>query len=291
MGKTERAKLSEAQKEAIDKYNLLLPGHAKVNKRYCAERAQWLNDNIFAPAEVDLLPVPPEKKVEKAQRDARRNSSQPTASTLSMSGRKSGSAAAQGFTFNVSMTSDDFADPIRDIITEQLEGLKGEFFTKTDSKQLLKQFNSRLLSFEQDITRHLKSFEQNITMSIASLLVSFHLSPSSYHHAIYHQHKCFAAESEGHWCCHPTPQAPCSFRRCSSCQHPQEHTSCQRQGRYTSAVVISMFCLECDIMSLITNLYLQGKVPSGAAAAAGAAKITPSSNKVGIPHYFVCMVC
>jgi hypothetical protein len=178
MGKAERVKLSKAQKEAITEYNLTLPGHAKVNRRYCAERAQWLNDNIFAPAEVDLLPVPPKKKVEKAQRDARR-SSQPTASTLSMSGRKPAATFEYddddiSFKPRISMSRASFADPIKDIITEQLQDLKGEFFTKTDSKQLLKQIDSRLLRFEQ-----------NITKSMASLLVSCYLSPlitiSTYH--------------------------------------------------------------------------------------------------------------
>ncbi len=169
-----RITFSKAQRAAITLYNENRPAHKeKVNNHYCAARAQWLNNTIFGPAGVDLVPLPSPKKLQKSQLDARRNSSQPTGSTLSMSGRKSGSAAARGFTFNVSMTSDDFADPIKDIIAEQLEDLTGEFFTKADGKQLMKQIDSRLLSYEQSITR-----------SIASLLVSCNLSPFTYHHSL-----------------------------------------------------------------------------------------------------------
>jgi len=181
MGKTERIKLTDAQKAAIDDYNIDLQPAERVNKHYSAERAQWLNDTIFAPAEVELVPVPQEQKLKKAQRDARR-SSQPTASTISMSGRKSGFAAAarggddEDITFNVSLNRDSFTDPIKDIIAEQLEDLKNEFFTKSDGKKLLKEFDIRLSKFGQDLTK-----------SIASMLAS----PITYHHHIiltYHQH-------------------------------------------------------------------------------------------------------
>lgn len=164
MGKTERFKLSAAQKAAIDEYNNELPeGAAKVNKHYSAERAQWLNDNIFAPAEVALVPVPSAQKLKKALFDARRNSSQPTASapSHSMSGRKPSSVPDEEINFNVSMSYDSFADPIKEAITDQLQVLRSEFFTKADGKRLLRDMDSRLLKFEE-----------NITKSIASMLVS-----------------------------------------------------------------------------------------------------------------------
>lgn len=165
MGKTERYKLSHAQKAAIDEYNLEFEPEQKVNKHYSGDRAQWLNDNVFAPAGVELVPVPHEQKLKKAQRDARRNSQ----ATSSMSGRFGGARRGddENITFDVSITRDSFADPIKDIITEQLGALKNEFFTKADGKKLLKEFDGRLSKFGDDLTK-----------SIASMLVS-NISPLS----------------------------------------------------------------------------------------------------------------
>lgn len=167
MGKAERIKLSDAQKAAIDDYNRDLQPADKVNKHYSAERAQWLNDNVFDPADVELVPVPAEEKLKKAQRDARRNS-QPSASMsrkFGFGGARSGDD--EDITFNVSMSRDSFIDPLKDIITEQL---KSELFTKSDGKKLLKEFDVRLSKFEQVLTK-----------SIATMLVSDNISPLTYH--------------------------------------------------------------------------------------------------------------
>ena len=166
MGKAERIKLSDAQKAAIDDYNRDLQPADKVNKHYSAERAQWLNDNVFAPADVELVPVPAEEKLKKAQRDARRNS-QPSASMsrkFGFGGARSGDD--EDITFNVSMSRDSFIDPLKDIITEQLGDLKSELFTKSDGKKLLKEFDV-----------HLSKFGQVLTKSIATMLVSDNISP------------------------------------------------------------------------------------------------------------------
>lgn len=168
MSKQERYKLSEAQKEAIDEYNTNRPKSEKVNKHYSAERAQWLNDNIFGPARLELVPIRSEDKIKKAQRDAQR-SSQPTTSTHSMSGRKLPSAPrrsdAEGISFNVSVARGSFTVPIKEVVDDQLEELKQELFTKDDGKKLMKEFDERLEHFGQELS-------SSITKSIATLLVS-----------------------------------------------------------------------------------------------------------------------
>jgi len=159
MGKTERIKLTEEQKEAIDEHNTCVSPDKKVNKHYSAKRAQWLNENIFEPSGVDLAPLPPPGKLKKAQWDAQR-SSQPTTSTHSMSGRKRVPAYDEDdedITFTVPRNT--FADPIKDIINDEL---------RAGNKNLLKEVDARLVKFGADLS-------SSITKSIAAMLVRYHL--------------------------------------------------------------------------------------------------------------------
>lgn len=158
MGNTERIKLTKEQKEAIDEHNTCVSPDKRVNKHYSAERAKWLNENVFEPSGVELVPVPPPQKLKKALWDAQR-SSQPTASTHSMSARKRVPADEvddEGITFTVSR--DTFADPIKDIITDEL---------RAGNKKLLKEVDARLQKFGAELS-------SSITKSIATMLVRYH---------------------------------------------------------------------------------------------------------------------
>jgi hypothetical protein len=161
MDKKERIKLTQDQRDAIDEYNTGVSPEKKVNKHYSAARAQWLNENIFEPSDVELVPVPLPHKLKKAQWDAQRISSQPTTSTHSMSARKPRVAAYEDdedIMGTFSVPRDIFADPIKDIITEEL---------KAGNKKLLKEVDVRLEKFKQELS-------SSITKSIAAMLVSLH---------------------------------------------------------------------------------------------------------------------
>jgi hypothetical protein len=159
MGKTERIKLTKFQKEAIDVWNEGKSPADKLQRRYCSTRAQWLNDNIFAPSRVELVPVPPPQKLKKAQWDAQR-SSQPTTSTHSMSARKPRVPAYEVDDKDITFTvpRDTFADPIKDIIADEL---------KAGNKKLLKEVDARLEKFGAELS-------SSITRSIAAMLVRYH---------------------------------------------------------------------------------------------------------------------
>jgi hypothetical protein len=170
MDKKERIKLTQDQRDAIDEYNTGVSPDKKVNKHYSAARAQWLNENIFEPSGVELAPLPPPQKLKKAQWDAQR-SSQPTTSTHSMSKpRVSAYEDDEDITFTVPRYT--FADPIKDIITDEL---------KAGNKKLLKEVDARLEKFGAELS-------SSITKSIAAMLVSIlykDITTQAIYHSLY----------------------------------------------------------------------------------------------------------
>lgn len=160
MDKKTRIKLTQDQRDAIDEYNTGVSPDKKVNKHYSAARAQWLNENIFEPSNVALVPVPPPQKLKKAQWDAQR-SNQPTTSTHSMSRGLAYEVDDEDITFTV--PRDTFADPIKHIIIQEL---------KVGNKKLLKEVDARLEKFGEELS-------SSITKSIAAMLVSRQVITSS----------------------------------------------------------------------------------------------------------------
>lgn len=123
----ERVKFTDEQKAAIDEYNKELPKSERLTKKYAADRAQWVNENVFEPRGVELCPIPSKAKLNKALADARRVSVQPQTSeaTSSMSHRAGPSRFSKaGSIFKVSVDEDMLKELVSSAVQEEMAELK-----------------------------------------------------------------------------------------------------------------------------------------------------------------------
>lgn len=181
----ERVKLTDEQQEAIKDYNK--SHEAKVNLHYAAYRAQWLNDNIFSPAGVELCPIPPPHKLKKAIADSARASGRSTGTqeaTSSMSapkGKGAGPSRPSSSFMKLEVDGDKFTDMVKKAVEEELDDAKDCYFQKSDGKVLLVDIKSIIKETCMEMVPKIVGEVVSITQTT---YLSPHISPSAFNNTL-----------------------------------------------------------------------------------------------------------
>jgi hypothetical protein len=157
----ERVKFTDAQKAAIDAHNKDLPKSERLTKKYAADRAQWVNENVFEPRGVELCPEPTKTKLNKALADARRVSGHTTTSGATSSMSQRAGAGPSRFSkassiIKVSVDEDLLKELVSSAVKEELAELKnyiketirrtGDIIVKEVVKQVVSYHLSLIIS-------------------------------------------------------------------------------------------------------------------------------------------------